>query len=105
MSHPVAEIVAGVAVLLTLGAGTLLVLPQPAPEREAAHETIVLDVDSTETRRAVPVGEKTDAERVEELERQVSALAAEHKELSDHVKAIAHELSRSDGDSQRKSSQ
>ncbi len=93
MPHPFGEIAAGVAVVLALGASTLLVLPKSAPEGDAPHETIAPDVDAAEGRRAAPLGARLDAERVEELERQLSALAAEHKELSERVKTIAREVS------------
>ena len=94
MSHPIGEIVAGAVVVIVLG-GTLLVLPQSA--REVPSEELVLEVDAVETHRATPIGERTNAERVEDLERRLSALAAEHRKLNDQVKAIAREASPPNG--------
>jgi hypothetical protein len=86
MSHPI-EIAAGLAVAIAIGIGTLLVLPLPKPGPEPAAQTIVLDIEGPETIRAEPTTEKTDAERIEALQRQLLDIAAEQKRLSEEVRA------------------
>jgi len=102
MAHPIGEIAAGVIVVLALGASTLWVLPRStsAPPRE----TIVLDVAAPSVERAEPLSAKTEAERVADLERQLTDLAAEHKELSERVKAIVQEASRAEERKKRRES-
>jgi hypothetical protein len=92
MTHPIGEIAAAAAVVLALGASTLLVLPRPKPAEP--RETIVLDIQAPESRRVDPLNAKTDVERVEDLERQLAELAAEQKALSEHVNTVMQGVSR-----------
>jgi len=86
MSHPI-EIAAGLAVAIAIGIGTLMVLPLAKPGPEPAAQTIVLDIKGPETVRAEPTTQKTDAERVEALQRQLLDIAAEQKRLTEEVRA------------------
>lgn len=87
MSHPMIEIAAGCVVAVVIGAGTLLVLPLAKPGPDPARQTIVLDLNGAAVVRAEPVAEKTEAERVDELQRQLLDLAAEQKALTESVRA------------------
>ena len=87
MSHPMIEIAAGCVVAVVIGAGTLLVLPRAKPEPAPAAQTIVLDLKGAGVVRAEPNAEKTEAERVDELQRQLLHLAAEQKALTESVRA------------------
>jgi hypothetical protein len=87
MTHPFLEAAAGLAVVVAIGIGALLVLPQPPPQ--PAPQTIVLDVKTPEVARAEPMTQRSDVERVADLERQVREIAEEHKRLRAQVKALA----------------
>lgn len=100
MSHPMIEIAAGCVVAVAIGAGTLLVLPRAKPEPDPAAQTIVLDLEGAEVVRAEPATEKTEAERVDELQRQLLALAAEQKALNATVRAAIE--ARADRDKRRR---
>lgn len=84
MNH-IAEIASGVAVVAAAIGGALLVLPQPKPDRAP----IVLEVEPKPVLRAEPVRAKSDVERLEELQRQLAEIAAEHKRLAADLKALA----------------
>lgn len=84
MTHPLTDIAAAAAVVAVVGAGTVLVLPRPKPEPPA---TVVLDITDPGVVIAEPQPVKNDAERVAELERQVSAIGAEQKALADDLRA------------------
>jgi hypothetical protein len=100
MSHPLIEIAVGCVVAVAIGAGTLLVLPRAKPEPEPAAQTIVLDLKGPEVVRAEPMTEKTEAERVDELQRQLLDLAAEQKALTESVRAATK--ARADRDRHRR---
>lgn len=84
MTHPLTDIAAAATVVAVVGAGTILVLPRPKPEPPA---TVVLDITDPGVVIAEPQPAKNDAERVAELERQVSAIGAEQKALADDLRA------------------
>lgn len=86
MTHPLTEIAAAAVVLVAVGAGTMLVLPRPKPE---PPQTIVLDIETPDAVRAEPQVEKSDAERVDDLQRKLTAIAAEQKKLSEELRAAA----------------
>lgn len=85
MSHPI-EIAAGIAVAAAIGVGALLVLPQPR-QQEPTSQTITLDVEAPETLRGEPKTQRTNAERVDALQRQLLDIAAEQKRLMEEVRA------------------
>jgi hypothetical protein len=87
MTHPLTEIAAAAVVLVAVGAGTMLVLPRPKPEPPA--QTIVLDIETPDAVRAEPQYEKSDAERVDDLQRELTAIAAEQKKLIEELRAAA----------------
>lgn len=84
MTHPLTDIAAAAAVVAVVGAGTVLVLPRPKPEPPA---TVVLDITEPGVVIAEPQPAKNDAERVAELERQVSAIGVEQKALAEDLRA------------------
>jgi hypothetical protein len=88
MSHPFIEIAGAVAVVVAVGAGTILVLPRVKPEPPA--QTIVLDIEGPPAVRAEPLTVKSDAERVDDLQRQLSEIAAEQKRLANDLRAAAN---------------
>jgi hypothetical protein len=88
MSHPFVEIAGAVAVVVAVGAGTILVLPRVKPETPA--QTIVLDIEAPPAVRAEPQPVKSDAERVDELHRRLSEIAAEQKRLANDLRAAAN---------------
>ncbi|MDZ4866568.1 MAG: hypothetical protein SGI91_04540 [Alphaproteobacteria bacterium] len=79
MSHPILDVAGAVAVVAAVGAGAMLVLPQAQPDPPS--QTIVLDVERAPSVRVEPLAEKTDAERVDDLQRELSAIAVEQKRL------------------------
>ena len=85
MSHPVLDVVGAVAVVAAVGAGTMLVLPQAQPEPPS--QSIALDVEAPPVVRAEPLAMKSDAKRVDDLQRQLRAIAAEQKRLADDLRA------------------
>lgn len=87
MSHPFIEIAGAVAVVIVVGAGTMLVLPQAKPDPPA--QTIVLDIERAPAVRAEPHAAKSDAERVDDLQRRLSEIAAEQKRLASDLRAAA----------------
>ena len=88
MSHPFVEIAGAVAVVVAVGAGTMLVLPQTKPETPA--QTIALEIESPAAVRVEPQAVKSDAERVDDLQRQLSEIAAEQKRLANDLRAAAN---------------
>lgn len=90
MSHPL-EIAAGIAVAAAIGVGALLVLPQPR-QQESTSQTITLDIEAPETFRAEPTMPRTNAERVDALQRQLLDIAAEQKRLMEDVRAATEAL-------------
>jgi hypothetical protein len=87
MTHPLLEAAAGLALVVAIGAGALIVLPQRSPEPEP--QTIMLDVRGPEVARAEPIAQRSDVERVADLEHQVREIAEEHKRLRAEVKELA----------------
>lgn len=87
MSHPFLDVAGAVAVIAAVGAGTMLVLPQARPEPPS--QTIVLDVETPPVVRVEPLAVKSDAERVDDLQRQLSVIAAEQKQLAEELRAAA----------------
>jgi hypothetical protein len=79
MSHPILDVAGAVAVVAAVGAGAMLVLPQAQPDPPS--QTIVLDVERAPSVRVEPLAVKTDAERVDDLQRELSAIAVEQKRL------------------------
>ena len=88
MSHPFVEIAVAVAVVIAVGAGTILVLPRAKPEPPT--QTIMLDIEGPPAVRAEPLAVKSDAERVDDLRRQLSEIAAEQKRLAIDLRAAAN---------------
>ena len=88
MTHPIAELTLATAIVVAIGAGTIAVLPRVEP---AAPVTIALGVPETATSRAEPKPPRSDAERIEALQRQLLAIAAEQKRLTETVKQAARE--------------
>lgn len=98
MSHPVIEIASGAVVLLAVAFAAFLAVPNPRPKPEPPIEKPPVEVvtEATETRpatlRARPLPQKTDAERVEELEDEAEKMAAEQRALKERLdKAIGLE--------------
>lgn len=80
MSHPLLEVAGVVAVVMAVGVWTVVVLPRPKPAPPA--QTIVLDIEGNPTLQAESPAGKSDAERVDELQRVLGEIAAEQKRLS-----------------------
>ncbi len=94
MTHPFTDIAAAAAVVAAVGAGTVLVLPRPKPE----PSVVVLDITDPGVVIAEPQPDKSDVERVAELERQVSSIGAEQKALAENLRAaIEARLARKNG--------
>lgn len=87
MTHPFGEIVVAAVLVVVVGAGTLLVLPRSKPEPSV--KPIVIDVETPATLRAEPQRVKSDAERVDDLQRELIAIAAEQKKLAEALRAAA----------------
>jgi hypothetical protein len=86
MSHPLMDIVAAAAVVIAVGAGTALVLPRAKPPEPPA-QTIVLDIETPPAVRVEPLLVKSDAERVDDLQRRLSEIAAEQRRLAIDLRA------------------
>ena len=99
MSHPFLEAAGAIAVVMAVGVWTVLVLPRPKPTLPA--QTIMLEIESSPVVRAEPQSAKSDIERVSELERQVSEIAAEQKRLAVDLR-LAVEARSARGDRERR---
>lgn len=82
-----ADVAGGVVLAVAAVGGALVVLPR------RQHEPIVLpvalDVPSNPVERAQRPDSLSDSERVEALQRQLGAIAAEQRSLTDVVKALS----------------
>lgn len=87
MSHPFVEIGWAVGLVVAVGAGTILVLPRAKPEPPV--QSIMLDVEGPPAVRAEPQQARSDAERVDDLQRQLNEVAAEQKRLANELRAAA----------------
>lgn len=76
MTHPIAEVVAGIAVVVAIGAGAALVIPVPSTFEQA---------------------EMSQAQRVERLTAELRAISAEHKRLAADVAALQRERREREG--------
>jgi hypothetical protein len=85
MSHPFVDIVGAIAVVIAVGAGTVLVLPRAMPE--PAQQTIVFDIERPAAVRVEPQTAKSDVERVNDLQRRLSEISAEQKKLVSDLRA------------------
>ena len=81
MSH-IGEIAAGVALAAAAVGGAFVVLPQ------SKSMPVALEIEPKPVERAEPLHEKSEAERVDELQQQLSEIAAEHRRLTQEVKAL-----------------
>jgi hypothetical protein len=88
MTHPFAEFAAATALVVAIGAGALAVLPQ---EEHAEPVAIALRPPQAETRRAEPLEPPTDAERIEALQHDLAAIAAEQKRITQSLKTALRE--------------
>jgi hypothetical protein len=70
MTHPIAEVAAGIAVVVAIGAGAALVIPVPSKPEPA---------------------EMSEAERVERLTAELRLISAEHRRLADDIAALRRE--------------
>lgn len=101
MSHPFLETAGAVAIVIAVGAGTLLVLPRAKPEPPV--QTILLDIERPPAVRAEPQAVKSDAERVDDLQRALSAIAVEQKRLANDLRtAMAARAARKDRERTRR---
>jgi hypothetical protein len=85
MSHPFMDIAGAIAVVIAVGAGTVLVLPRAKLEPPA--QTIALDIETPPAVRAEPLRVKSEAERVDDLRRRVGEIAAEQRRLASDLRA------------------
>jgi len=85
MTH-VTELALAAALIGALGLGALVTLPAPKP---ATPVKLELERTATPVRRAEPSPAKSDAERVEALQRRVAGIAAEQRELAATLRALA----------------
>lgn len=81
-----AEILSGFVIAVAAVGGALVVLPRAKPAPPPMP--VVLELRPKAVQRAEPLPEKSDAERVAELQKQLSEIAAEQRRLTDDVKAI-----------------
>lgn len=90
MTHPISELALAGLVVVAIGAGTLVVLPRlPAPTTNIAIDPVAAPVQ-----RGEPLPLRTDAERIEALQRQLAEVAAEQERLTDTLKTAARERRR-----------
>lgn len=81
MNH-LTEIAACVALAAAAIGGAFVVLPQSKPM------PVALEIEAKPVERAEPLRQKSDAERVDELQQQLLEIAAEHMRLTQEVKAL-----------------
>jgi len=79
------DIACALAVVMAVGAGTALVLPRAKSEPLA--QTIELDIATPPAVRMEPLTVKSDAERIDELQRRLSAISAEQRRLATELRA------------------
>ena len=87
MTQPLTELALAAAFIVAVGAGTLAVLPEPKPPTT----TLAVASPPGAVRRAAPDEAKTDAERVEALQRALIEIAAEQKRLTATLRSLARE--------------
>ena len=75
------------ALALVAAIGTALVV-LPPPESETQTLPITIERQPTLVLRAEPLEPKSNAERVEDLQNELGAIAAEHRRLTEQVKAM-----------------
>jgi hypothetical protein len=85
MTH-ITELALAAALIGALGLGALVTLPAP---KTAGPVKLELERTATPVRRAEPSPAKSDAERVEALQRRVADIAAEQRELAATLRALA----------------
>lgn len=86
--HPVTEFVLATAIVCAVGAGAVVVLPQAKP---AEPRMLALETQPQASSRAAPAAPQSDAERVEALQADLAAIAAEHKRLAAEVRRVSRE--------------
>jgi hypothetical protein len=94
MSH-IGEIAAGVAFAAAVG-GAFVVLPQSKPL------PVALEIEPKPVERSEPLREKSDAARVDDLQQQLVEIAAEHRRLTQEVKALVERETEANAQLQRK---
>ena len=88
MTQPLTELAIAAAIVAAIGAGTIAVLP---PSQPRSTTVIELKPGSPPARRQEPDLPKSDAERVEALQLQLLAIAAEQKRLTQDIRMITRE--------------
>jgi hypothetical protein len=88
MSHPIPAVALAFSVALALGAVAVLPPPKPAP-----HATLPLPKAREASARAEPQRKPTNGERLDALQRQLRAIAADQREIAGELKALARERS------------
>ena len=83
MSH-FADVAGGIALVVAAVGGALIVLPQPKSETER----IALEYQPAPVEHVEPLPVKSDAERVEDLQKQLSEIAGEQKRLVEDIQAL-----------------
>jgi hypothetical protein len=73
------------------------VLPRQTPE----PVPIVLAVEPKPVERVRPLAEKSEAERVDELQKALGEIASEHKRLTQEVKALVERQTEANSETQR----
>jgi hypothetical protein len=86
MTHPVTAIALALSVTLAIGAVAVLPPPKPAPQA-----TLPLAKARAPSLRAEPARKPTNAERLDALQRQLQAIAAEQREMTDDLKTLTRE--------------
>lgn len=90
MTH-VTELALAAALVGAVGLGALVTMPATKPLPTA---TIELERTAAPVRRAEPSPAKSNAERVEALQRRVAGIAAEQRDLAATIRALAQEKKR-----------
>ena len=89
MNHHIAELASGFVVAVAAVAGAILVIPKHKPESAQTEQTAPVEVVQAEPEAAVePQPDKTEAERIDKLEKDVGAIAEEQKKLSATIKEL-----------------
>lgn len=86
MTHPFFEAAIGAGVALAIGAGAAWMLPWSEPE--PVRRPLAVGFDAPATVRVEPRSRQSEAARIDDLRRQLSEIAAEHRRLTKQVRAL-----------------
>lgn len=87
MTHPVSDLAIAGLFVVAIGAGTLAILPR----QSASGAKVAIDPLAAPVQRSEPLPLRSDAERIDALQRQLAELAGEQKRLTQALKKASRD--------------